>query len=83
MSEIKNYKCPSCGDSLVFDGPTQSLNCESCGSNFTLDTMKQLTDIDEQASEPSKYDWTTYEPRECGKENVIFHHITARLVELQ
>lgn len=61
MSTIESYKCPCCGDILVFSGET--LHCESCGNNFTLDSIKQLNDAESGTNGSSKYNWEHYEPR--------------------
>ena len=63
MEAIKNYKCPSCGAPLVFDGKSQNLHCDSCGNDFSVETMEQLDGAENAASKQSKYDWEYYEPR--------------------
>lgn len=73
MDGVKNYKCPSCGAPLIFDGKSQNLHCESCGNNFSVETMEQLDGAESEASKQSKYDWESYEPRSFnGDENVDF-----------
>lgn len=42
METIKNYKCPCCGDSLIFNNNT--LNCESCGNSFSVEAMEQVSE---------------------------------------
>lgn len=59
---IQNYKCPSCSAPLSFNASNQTLHCDSCGTDFTLDTLKALSDADLEPME-SKYDWEKYEPR--------------------
>lgn len=61
METIRNYKCPCCGDSLVFVGET--LRCESCGNEFSPDSMRQVDEMQEDVGGGSKYDWEHYEPR--------------------
>lgn len=61
METIQNYKCPCCGDSLIFSGDT--LNCESCGNSFPLDTIKQMGEAQAETQKESKFDWEHYEPR--------------------
>lgn len=73
MDGVKNYKCPSCGAPLIFDGKSQNLHCESCGNSFSVETMEQLDGAESEASKQSKYDWESYEPRSFnGDENVDF-----------
>lgn len=61
MDAIKDYKCPCCGASLTYLG--DSLNCQSCGNSFPLETMEQVADSQGQAGSGSKYDWDSYTPR--------------------
>ena len=63
METIQNYKCPCCGDSLVFSGENQTLHCESCENDFELEALQQLSDAEGGVQE-SKYDWENYEPRQ-------------------
>lgn len=59
---VMNYKCPCCGAPLTFDGETQNLQCESCGSEFETETLRQLME-NEQSAKQSSYNWEHYEPR--------------------
>lgn len=35
-NEIKNYKCPSCGGALRYDGESEKLVCDYCDSQYEL-----------------------------------------------
>ncbi len=61
MDTIQSYKCPCCGASLVYKDNT--LHCDSCGNDFTLDTMQQMDEVQKETQASSKYDWERYEPR--------------------
>lgn len=61
MDTIQSYKCPCCGAPLEFNAENQNLHCESCGTDFDVDTLKQLDEGSVHG--PSKYDWESYEPR--------------------
>jgi len=63
MDTIQNYKCPCCTAPLIFDAQTQNLICESCDNTFPLETLKQLTEGNENAEGASKYDRESYTPR--------------------
>lgn len=63
METVQSYKCPCCGAPLEFNGNSQNLHCNSCGNEFSAETMKQLSDAETQARGASKYDWQHYEPR--------------------
>lgn len=61
METIQNYKCPCCGDSLIFKG--DELNCESCGNSFPIDAIQQINEAQGETQGSSKFDWEHYEPR--------------------
>lgn len=61
MGTIQNYKCPCCGDSLIFKGDT--LNCESCGNSFPIEALEQMSEAQNATQGASKFDWEHYEPR--------------------
>lgn len=61
MDTIQNYKCPCCGDSLIFNNDT--LNCESCGNSFPIDAMRQMNEVQGETQGSSSFDWEHYEPR--------------------
>lgn len=63
MDNIQSYKCPCCGAPLVFNGANQNLHCESCGTDFELDTMQQLDEANQNGMTSSNYDWENYTPR--------------------
>lgn len=66
METIKSYKCPCCGAALKFSEKTQQLHCDSCGNDFSVDTLNQLSDGEFQAQTASKYNWEHYEERSFG-----------------
>ena len=41
-SMVTNYKCPSCLGPLHFVGASGKLECEYCGSQFTVKEIEQL-----------------------------------------
>ena len=41
------YKCPSCGAPLIYQGDTQALQCNSCGNSFSVETARQVSELDE------------------------------------
>ncbi|SKC66154.1 DNA-directed RNA polymerase, subunit RPC12/RpoP, contains C4-type Zn-finger [[Eubacterium] yurii] len=42
MSELLDYKCPSCGGSIEFNSSTQNMKCPYCGSEFNVNTLKDM-----------------------------------------
>ena len=63
MDQVQNYKCPACGAPLVFNGATQSLHCDSCGNDYSAESMKMMDETMNAAQSESKFDWGTYQPR--------------------
>lgn len=61
MYTVQNYKCPCYGDSLIFNNNT--LNCESCGNSFSIETMQQMNELQGEARGSSSFNWENYEPR--------------------
>lgn len=45
MSELFEYKCPSCGGALSFDSGVQKMKCPFCDTEFDMDTLKKFDEI--------------------------------------
>ena len=61
MSDIIEYKCPSCGGAIEFDRHSQKMKCPYCDTEFDLETLKKY---DEQLSREAEQkddisDWQT------------------------
>lgn len=61
MSDINEYKCPSCGGAIEFDSHSQKMKCPYCDTEFDLETLKKY---DEQLSREAEQkddisDWQT------------------------
>ena len=41
-SQVTNYQCPSCMGPLRFDGNSGKLQCDYCGSNYTITEIEKL-----------------------------------------
>ena len=39
MATATNYQCPACGGPLRFSGTTQKLECDYCGSSYTVEEI--------------------------------------------
>lgn len=50
MSELREFKCPSCGGAIVFDAGLQKMKCPFCGTEFDVDTLR---DYDEDLKNDS------------------------------
>ncbi|MGI8255055.1 hypothetical protein [Blautia difficilis] len=69
MSDINEYKCPSCGGAIEFDSHSQKMKCPYCDTEFDLETLKKY---DEQLSKEAEQkddisDWQT-DPGKQGQE---------------
>ncbi|MBQ2941828.1 MAG: hypothetical protein IJD97_06310 [Clostridia bacterium] len=62
MDNIKNYKCPACASTLIFNADTQNLFCESCGNEYTLESLAEIENTEAEKGKES-YDWSSYTPR--------------------
>ncbi len=40
MSELLQYKCPSCGGAIEFDSSIQKMKCPYCDTEFEVETLK-------------------------------------------
>ena len=44
MRQMQDYKCPSCGGHMDFDGKTQKMKCPFCGSEMAVSEMEKKTE---------------------------------------
>lgn len=49
-SQITNYQCPACTGGLHFSSTTGKLECEYCGSSFTIEEIEALYKEKEEAA---------------------------------
>lgn len=71
MNTVQQYKCPSCGAPLVFSGEKQMLHCQSCGSDFSVETMQQIDEAEANTSKESKFNWDDYQPRSFKNDSEV------------
>ena len=55
MSEILEFKCPSCAGIINFDSTLQKMKCPYCDKEFEMDTLKQYDSNLNQ--EPDEMNW--------------------------
>ena len=55
VAEAKSYKCPCCDAALVFGKDEQKLECEYCGNQFDIETIKACQ-TDDQSPEPVQWE---------------------------
>lgn len=60
MSELLEYKCPSCGGALEFDSSLQKLKCPYCDSTFDVDELAQQEEeaFENPLPESKSTEWT-------------------------
>lgn len=45
MSEIQEFKCPSCGGAINFDTKSQKMKCPYCNSEFDINNLQSYDEI--------------------------------------
>ena len=58
MSEIKEYKCPSCGSTLAYRADAEKLVCDSCGNQYEVDYI--ISGGKPETIEGNGFDWGSY-----------------------
>lgn len=48
--KITNYKCPACTAPLYYDGEKDKLQCDYCGSSYTVSEVEELMDAKTDAA---------------------------------
>jgi len=48
--KITNYKCPACTAPLYYDGETGKLQCDYCGSSYTVAEVEKLMEEKTEAA---------------------------------
>ena len=41
MSDLQQFKCPACGGTITYNGTSNKLKCNYCGTEFDLDALSQ------------------------------------------
>lgn len=91
MTEILEYKCPSCGGAIKFDSQAQKMKCPFCDTEFEMETLKAYDDVLKE-DKPDKMNWdksskddwgqdaedlNVYGCKSCGGEIVVEHTTSA------
>ena len=53
MSELQDYKCPSCGGSVEFDPSVQTVKCPWCDTELDV----AVFETDAESTAPDELDW--------------------------
>ena len=66
--EARNYRCPCCGSTLTWSGRSEEMACASCGNNFPVETLEQVTENDRYMSEASRdFKWEVPAAGDAGE----------------
>ena len=68
-AKAMDHKCPSCGAPLLYVTKLAKWKCDYCDSTYTLDELKKLGVIKEEAKkEEDNTIYDTYLCKDCGAE---------------
>lgn len=60
MSDMQQYKCPSCGGTVEFDASSQKLKCPYCETEFDIETIEAQKNMARKVSTKDEMDgWNT------------------------
>lgn len=57
MSNILDFKCPSCGGAVVFDSESQMMKCTFCDTKYDQSILAQYDDALKNMPEQDDYSW--------------------------
>lgn len=72
--EVLDYKCPTCNAKLPFNPMTQKWDCEYCGNQYDLETLK---DYENKSNEEEQNEADMYTCSSCGAKIITNHTTTA------
>lgn len=52
-----HFRCPACGSSLTFSSQSQQLKCQSCGNEFSLETVQQAEQVQIENTTDQQMHW--------------------------
>ncbi|WP_295092177.1 hypothetical protein [Ruminococcus sp.] len=55
MSEVKEYKCPSCGAPMYYDVKQESMSCKFCKNTFDIEYIR--SHFNDKDNKGSDFDW--------------------------
>lgn len=58
MTDIIEYKCPSCGGAIEFDSRIQKMKCPYCDTEFEMEAVKKLDEA-LKAEKGDEFNWET------------------------
>ncbi len=57
MSNIMDFKCPSCGGPVVFDSQSQNMKCTYCGTEYEQSILEQYDDALKHMPGQDNFSW--------------------------
>lgn len=70
MSDILEYKCPSCGGAMEFDSATQRMKCPYCDTEMDMKAAKAFDQIKNQESTMNQPEWEFSSGNEWNEEEI-------------
>lgn len=64
MADMKQYKCPACGGTMVFDIASQKLKCEFCDSEYNIAEIENIINTMAGSEDNQDATWDEYEENE-------------------
>ena len=55
--EALQFRCPCCGDTLIFGSATQKMDCPSCGNTFELENLKEAAQVNVENTTDEEMRW--------------------------
>lgn len=72
---VVNYKCPNCTASMSYDGRSQKMTCEYCGSSFDVADLEALKQDEIQLESEEKngkeQHWEGFQPEEWQNTDML------------
>lgn len=59
MSDVTEYKCPSCNASMVFDSKSQHMKCPYCDTEMTVEEFQRTQKSEDTVRRPENQFQTT------------------------
>lgn len=57
MSDLMDFKCPSCGGAIIFDSSGQKMKCTYCGTEYDESLLRQYEDALKNMPSEDDFSW--------------------------
>ncbi len=70
MSDLQEFKCPSCGGAVKFNSHLQKMKCPYCDTEYEMDALHELeTAINEEEIKEDSFNWNTQGAERMSEED--------------